>query len=237
MSLWALLTATPRLPFFTPTPRCQVDELQAKEAAKLHHAHVLIFGEVRHGLGMHTLHLPPGHPERQAIIKKFDALKVGSAGSRRSRVVFCASYLQRPSSCSRLPALSSSRHHLCVAGLHALVVFAPSLCPVQESANHGQVLLISHYIFLLWMQRLRLNHSFFSAFFPSLDAAIEISRPQRLSILCLAILANMAFSAYFFGTNTNSIGQVRRFRASNNGMCECREASFPTLQSLPTSGS
>jgi hypothetical protein len=101
-------------------------------------------------------------------------------------------------------------------------VCAPCLSYVvalQESASHGQVLLISHYIFLLWMQRLRLNHSFFSAFFPSLDAAIEISRPQRLAILCLAILANMAFSAYFFGTNTNSIGQASRGRRHGRGLC------------------
>ena len=63
----------------------QVDELQAKEAAQLHHAHVLIFGEVRHGLGMHTLHLPPGHPERQAVISKFEALKVGAAQYRSSQ--------------------------------------------------------------------------------------------------------------------------------------------------------
>jgi hypothetical protein len=80
---------------------------------------------------------------------------------------------------------------------------------VQESAQHGHVLLVSHYIYLLWVERMKLNHSFYSAFLPTLDAAIEISRPQRIAILCLAILANMAFSAYFFGTNTNSLGQVR----------------------------
>jgi hypothetical protein len=38
---------------------------------------MLMFGEVRHGLGMHTLHLPPDHPERTKVIRKFDALKVG----------------------------------------------------------------------------------------------------------------------------------------------------------------
>ena len=69
-------------------------------------------------------------------------------------------------------------------------------------------LLVGHYVLLLWWQRLRMNHAWLSSCFPSLESAIVMSRPQRLSILCLAIMANMAFSAYFFGTNPESVDQA-----------------------------
>jgi hypothetical protein len=54
----------------------QMDENKSAELALLHRTHMLMFGQVKTGLGMHTLHLPPDHPARQRVIRMFDSLKV-----------------------------------------------------------------------------------------------------------------------------------------------------------------
>ena len=60
-----------------------IDERKSREIAKLHRAHMLMFGEVRSGLGMHTVHLSPTDPRRIAVINMFQSLKV------RGRVICC----------------------------------------------------------------------------------------------------------------------------------------------------
>ena len=67
----------------------QADESKSKELVRLHRTHVMMFGEVRSGLGMQTLHLPADAPQRKAVIKMFDSLKVCGCTSPRSARV-CA---------------------------------------------------------------------------------------------------------------------------------------------------
>jgi hypothetical protein len=52
------------------------DETKTAQISKLHQAHLLMFGEVRSGLGMHTVHLSPTDPERIRVVKMFESLKV-----------------------------------------------------------------------------------------------------------------------------------------------------------------
>jgi hypothetical protein len=52
------------------------DEGRSRELEKLHRAHMVLFGEVRTGLGMHCLHLPLDHPARRRVVALYDQLKV-----------------------------------------------------------------------------------------------------------------------------------------------------------------
>ena len=58
-----------------------LDEKKSEEIAALHRSHVLLFGHVRTGLGMHTVHLKPDDPRRVAVINMFKALKVRAAAN------------------------------------------------------------------------------------------------------------------------------------------------------------
>ena len=52
------------------------DEQRSHELEKLHRAHMVLFGEIRTGLGMHCLHLPLDHPIRKRVVALYDHLKV-----------------------------------------------------------------------------------------------------------------------------------------------------------------
>jgi hypothetical protein len=78
----------------------------------------------------------------------------------------------------------------------------------QAAAKHGKTTLIVQYVLLLWWSTMRTEHSWVSTFYPSLDTALYITRPQRLATLCCAILANMAVSALFFGTEPTNVVQT-----------------------------
>ena len=56
------------------------DEARSVELGALHRAHMVLFGEVRSGLGMHCLHLPVGHPRRLSVVAMVDDLKVRGGG-------------------------------------------------------------------------------------------------------------------------------------------------------------
>ena len=47
-----------------------------------------------------------------------------------------------------------------------------------------------------------------SAFCPPSDAALVVTRPQRLAILCVAVMTNFAFNAYFFGAEAKTMSQT-----------------------------
>ncbi len=41
-----------------------------------------------------------------------------------------------------------------------------------------------------------------------MDVILEVTQPQRVAVLCLAVLVNMAVSALFFGVHRSNIGQT-----------------------------
>ncbi len=62
--------------FVTWNLSVRLDEARSQDLHALQRAHMLLFGEVRTGLGMHCLHLPLDHPGRARVKKMYDALMV-----------------------------------------------------------------------------------------------------------------------------------------------------------------
>ena len=65
-------------------------------------------------------------------------------------------------------------------------------------------MLVLSYILLVWMRNLRVNHAWLSVFVPPLDEQLFLSRPQRIAILCVSLLANFAAAALFFFSTADS---------------------------------
>jgi hypothetical protein len=60
-----------------------------------------------------------------------------------------------------------------------------------------------HFLLILWWRRLRRDHTWLAAMAPPLDIILEVTQPQRVAVLCLIVLINMAFSAIFLGTDAS----------------------------------
>jgi hypothetical protein len=70
------------------------------------------------------------------------------------------------------------------------------------------VILVIHYVLLAWWSEIRRGHSWVSSLFPTLDTAVSVTRAQRIAVLCLSILVNMAFSALFMGTEPKNVSET-----------------------------
>lgn len=74
--------------------------------------------------------------------------------------------------------------------------------------RRGKAALLLHYgVIKLWYG-LRVNHSWLSIFYPPMDEMLVITRPQRIAILAVGLLSNMAVSAIFFFASPNNDFQV-----------------------------
>ncbi len=76
------------------------------------------------------------------------------------------------------------------------------------SAQHGSVILVIHYVLLAWWSEIRRGHSWVSSLFPTLDTAVSVTRAQRIAVLCLSILVNMAFSAVLLGLEPSYVSNT-----------------------------
>ncbi len=139
----------------------------------LHHVHILLFAEVRTGLGMDMLHLGPDHPKRASLAATADSLKVSV-----SSCLYL--YLSPPRSlsprCDLYPFPTFLLFH--AANLPASSFFATP-APPQASAARGQTVLALHYLVLLWWRRIRHHHAWLSALSPPIDVR---TTPQNTSI-------------------------------------------------------
>ena len=78
----------------------------------------------------------------------------------------------------------------------------------QESHRRGVAVLALHFILVNWWHNLRANNVCLSTVFPPRSNTLSHTRPQRMACWCLQILANMAVSALFFGSDPGNAAQV-----------------------------
>jgi hypothetical protein len=139
-----------------------VGSLAHVQVHALHHVHILLFAEVRTGLGMDMLHLGPDHPKRASLAATADSLKVS--------VFPCLYlYLSPPHSLSPRCDLYPFPSFLL---FHAASLPDSSFLPRrrrQTSAARGQTVLALHYLVLLWWRRIRHHHAWLSALSPPID--------------------------------------------------------------------
>ncbi len=89
----------------------------------------------------------------------------------------------------------------------------------QDAQARGRTILVITYVFITWARELRVQHSWLSALIPPLDEQLVVSRPQRIVMLCVVLLANMFISALFLGTNPGMHSPVLACRSFLH-MCE-----------------
>jgi hypothetical protein len=167
----------------------RMDDKVAGELHALRRAHLLEYGSIKVGFGMELLHVNKGDAARQYIEKIVASLKV----------------------CLAEPCRGCARSCVCVP----VAAFPPSpavrvvrVSLPQASYSRGLSVLVSHYLALQWWRKIRSDHPLLSVLYPPLEEVLRVSRPQRVLTVCLAILANMAVSALFFGTDPTNIAQV-----------------------------
>jgi hypothetical protein len=182
---------------------------RSEELESLHQVHILLFGEVRTGVGMDVLHLHGKHPKRQAYAAAQAALQVRcrppSPHAISSLLLASPTPIVRPIALRNILVLLGGVVYA-VPGL--LVWRCACVCAVQDAAKRGQFGLVVRFLGLLWLRRMRASHSWLSALVPPLDVVLEVSQPQRVAVLTAAVLVNMAFCAVFLGRNPANVPHV-----------------------------
>lgn len=79
---------------------------------------------------------------------------------------------------------------------------------MQDAQSRGTTMLVLSYFIMVWSHQVRVHHTWLSVLMPPLDEMLFITRPQRIAILCVSILANFAIGAVFFYATTNTVSQV-----------------------------
>jgi len=188
-----------------PSPLLCPNTIPSDDLNELRKAHILTYGQVKHGIGMGTLHLPDSHPHRKQLRVMEARLRVG-----RVALVFLNS---RPLSGMPPESCTSSSHFLrsigcslsCVQAAHMLhgdarfrygapidscvclrrSTFDPD---PQASKERGVFVLAVHYIMYMWEYRLRLHNPLLSIIQPPEDDLLTMSRSQRLACFCLELM-------------------------------------------------
>jgi hypothetical protein len=79
---------------------------------------------------------------------------------------------------------------------------------LRDVQARGTTVLVLTYLMHVWWRELRQDHSWLSVLVPPLDQILFITRPQRIAILCVTILANFSVSAAFFYATPSTSSQL-----------------------------
>lgn len=175
--------------------RCRTD-LRA-----LRRTHFLRFGEVRPEAGNGELH----HEEASKELAEAQELaaKRSAALAMRSRLPGSGADASAPASAptaSAPTAAATAQAGGKPAAAGAPAEYVPSRTRFLRSAKKkGTFFLVVQHICLNWVDRMRRNHSWGSAFASTLDEQLVMTRPQRVATLASSVLVAMAVAAFFFG--------------------------------------
>ncbi|KAA0170949.1 hypothetical protein FNF27_06426 [Cafeteria roenbergensis] len=185
--------------------RCRTD-LRA-----LRRTHFLRFGEVRPEAGNGELH----HEEASKQLAEAQELaaKRSAALAMRSRTpgsgsAEASSPTGAPADSAQAqaptPAPTPAGGKPAAAG--AAAEYVPSRTRFLRSAKKkGTFFLVVQHICLDWVDRMRRNHPWGSAFASTLDEQLVMTRPQRIATLASSVLVAMAVAAFFFGRTPGTL--------------------------------